>query len=134
MMFTALPLVLVVPLYLWLFWGVFVLVMGLYRAYLNKRLTPLTKVLAAPFLGVGAIMDVVCNMTVASLVFAEVPHEMLVTQRLKRHMMDTGGVRKTIALWVCSVLLDPFDPTGHHCGVPPLPEATNEHQATSSVG
>lgn len=119
-------------LYLWLFWGVFVLVMGLYRANLNKRLTPVTKVLAAPFLIVGYFMDVFCNLTLASLVMLEPPHEMLVTQRLKRHMMDNKGWRFKLSLWVCSVLLDPFDPTGHHCGVP-LAEKTNVNPAIKPI-
>lgn len=130
MMFVALPLVLAIPLYLWLFWGMFVLVMGLYRAYLNKRLTPFTKGLAAPFLVVATLMDIACNVTLASVIFLEAPHEMMVTQRLKRHIIFDSGWRNKLARWVCSVLLDPFDPTGHHCGVLMSIEVSNDNPPT----
>lgn len=40
-------------LWLWVFWYLYVLVMGLYRAYLDKRLTKFTLVMAAPALFLG---------------------------------------------------------------------------------
>ena len=101
--------------FLWSFWALYVLVMGIYRAHLAKRLTPTTKVLAAPFVVVGYLCDVACNLTIASLVFAEMPREALVTKRLKRHVATGEGWRYRVADWICNHLLDVFDPTGNHC-------------------
>lgn len=101
--------------YLWAFWGLYVLVMGIYRAHLDRRLNPATKLLGFPFVVIGAFIDVVANMTIATLVFLEPPSEWLVTQRLQRHMKDGGGWRYRLSCWVCMNLLDVFDPTGKHC-------------------
>lgn len=100
--------------YLWLLWALYVLVMGLYRAHLDKRLGRTARVLGAPFLIVGWAMDVACNVTFAALLFLEPPRELLVTTRLKRHMKGSGW-RRSVARWICSKLLDPFDPSGSHC-------------------
>lgn len=100
---------------LWGFWGLFVLIMGLYRAFLNKRLGTASRILGAPFLLAGASLDVLCNMTLASLLFLEAPHEWTVSQRFSRYISSDSGWRKDVASWVCNNLLDPFDPTGKHC-------------------
>jgi hypothetical protein len=102
-------------LYLWIFWGFYVLIMGLYRAYLTGRLSLLSKILGAPFFIVGYLMDVLCQMTIASLLFMELPAELLVTTRLTRHLRDGSGWRYDFASWVCQHLLDPLDPSGKHC-------------------
>lgn len=107
---------LAVALYLWLFWCAYVLVMGLYRAHLARRMSRVTYVLAAPALLVGVLMDVLANIVIASVVFLEPPREWLVTQRLQRHItQDMGTWRGYLAAWVCTHLLDVFDPSGDHC-------------------
>lgn len=70
--------------YLWAFWGAYVLVIGLYRAHLVKRLTWVTYFLSVPFLALGVLMDTVANLLIASVIFWELPRECLVTQRLTR--------------------------------------------------
>lgn len=105
----------------WLFiayclWDRFVLIMGLYRAHLNKRLHGLNKGLAAPNVVIGFILDVLVNMTWATLVFREWPREWLVTTRLQRHVNDERhSWRRDRAKWWCERVLDPLDPTGKHC-------------------
>lgn len=99
----------------WILWACYVLVMGLYRAHLDRRLTPFTYVLGAPWLALGLAVDVVVNVSFASLVFLEPPFELLVTQRLQRHSQATTGWRHRLAVWICTRVLDPFDPTGNHC-------------------
>lgn len=99
----------------WLLWAAYVLVMGIYRAHLDKRLTTVTKILAAPWVVIGYALDVLVNVTVASLVFWEPPWELLVTTRLQRHIDARYGWRHRRAQWICDHLLDPFDPTGNHC-------------------
>lgn len=101
--------------YLWAFWSLYVIVMGLYRAKLANRLSKISTVLGAPFLIAGYLMDVVAQMTFASLLFMELPAELLVTDRLSRHLKAGSGWRYDIASWLCQHLLDPFDPTGKHC-------------------
>ncbi len=101
--------------FLWAFWAMYVLVMGIYRAHLAKRLTAVTLCLSAPFIALGYLMDVIANLTVASLVFLEFPRELLVTSRLQRYVASGQGWRFTIADWICNHLLDVFDPSGNHC-------------------
>lgn len=101
--------------YLWTFWALYVLVMGLYRANLDNRLLGLNRLLGFPFLAIGALTDVLANITIATIVFMEPPKEWLVTTRLQRYMKHTSGYRKTIALYICDHILDPFDPRGNHC-------------------
>lgn len=103
-------------LYLWAFWYAYVLVMGLYRAHLAKRLNKFTYMLSLPALVVGYAMDVLAQFTVAALIFLDPPRrgEWLVTDRLKRYSAGSGW-RKAKADWICTHLLDPFDPTDNHC-------------------
>lgn len=101
--------------FLWAFWAMYVLVMGIYRAHLAKRLTAVTLCLSAPFIVAGYAMDIFANATVASLLFLERPREFLVTSRLERYVAQEQGWRFTIADWICNHLLDVFDPSGNHC-------------------
>lgn len=101
--------------YLYAFWCAYVLVMGIYRAHLSRRLVGLNKVLALPVVGFGYLMDVFANLTIASLVFLEPPREWLVTDRLQRHMHKSKGWRFWLAKYICDHLLDVFDPSGNHC-------------------
>ena len=101
-------------LFLWALWGVYVLVMGLYRAHLSKRLGKVALVLSLPFVVLGFAMDFVANVFLASVIFLEPPREWLVTDRLQRHM-TAAAWRGRLARWICSQLLDVFDPTGAHC-------------------
>lgn len=107
-----------VVLFLWAFWGLYVLVMGIYRAHLAKRLTRVHMVLGLPFVALGYAVDALANFTVASVVFLEPPREWLVTTRLQRYInapSAVGAWRTRIATWVCDHLLDVFDPRGNHC-------------------
>lgn len=101
-------------LFLWVFWYVYILVMGLYRAHLQKRLSPTQLILATPALIVGYAMDIFCNLTIACIIFRDIPREWLVTTRLKRYKQVVGW-RQEWADWICTNLLDPFDPSGDHC-------------------
>lgn len=103
--------------FLILLWYAYILVMGLYRAHLMGRLYGLAKLLAYPAVIVGWTMDWLANVVIASIVFTELPTRWneLVTDRLSRYVKGPMGRRRTKALWVCTHLLDVFDPTGTHC-------------------
>lgn len=99
----------------WIFWAMYVFVMGLYRAKLNGRLGGINYYMGYPVFAVGMIVDIVFNFTLAVLIFLDLPRETLVTSRLKRYMAEGEGWRYEWAKYICDNLLDPFDPTGDHC-------------------
>ncbi len=109
--------------YLYAFWVLYVLIMGVYRAYLAKRLTPFMLILSAPFVIAGGVLDVVANLTIATIVCLEFPQEWLVTQRFIRYTHRPGVPtdswiwkwRTGLAKYICDNLLDVFDPDGNHC-------------------
>jgi len=101
--------------FLWIFWGFYVLVMGLYRAHLQQRLQGFVQVLAFPFVLVGWVMDVLANVFIASIIFVELPKELLVTDRLQRYKTTSFGYKYNLSCFICENLLDVFDPSGDHC-------------------
>jgi hypothetical protein len=104
--------------YLYGFWLLYVLIMGFYRAYLAKRLTKPALVLAAPAIGFGLVVDWFANWTLAALYFQELPlrPRELVTDRLTRYINQPQTTwRQSHANWICTNLLDYFDPNDVHC-------------------
>ena len=103
--------------YLYAFWALYVMVMGLYRAYLSQRLHGLNAVLAVPFVAIGYLVDLIANFTIAWAFFLDPPREALVTSRLIRYKKTetTDSWRYQVAHRICEGLLDVFDPTGDHC-------------------
>lgn len=99
---------------LYAFWVLYLAIMALYRAHLNKTLPTVSKILGYPLLAFGLLVDVLMNITFFSLFFLELPKEWLVTTRLKRHV-KTDTWRGKLAKFLCTNLLSPFDPTGDHC-------------------
>jgi hypothetical protein len=100
----------------YLLWLFYLAVMSLFRARANGTLSLPAKVLGYPILIVGVLLDALVNLTVLTIVFAERPYEWLVTKRLTRHGKYGGGWRRTVANWICSHLLNPFDPDQRgHC-------------------
>lgn len=103
--------------YLYAFWCAYIAVMGVYRAHLSGRLVGVAKWLAYPLVLTGVTLDVVAQYTIATAVFLDWPQrgEHLVTSRLVRYTKFPGTWRHTLAVSVCTSLLDVFDPTGRHC-------------------
>lgn len=118
--------------YLLVFWYLYVLVMGFYRASLAGRLVKwsIPWWLALPAILVGIVVDLLANWTIAAVWFMELPafdvfnlyqRPDLVTSRLTRYLATDYpvGRNKTHARLICNYLLDPFDPSGSHCGDAP---------------
>ena len=102
--------------WMWCFYVLYVLVMGVYRAHLTQRLSLVAYVLLVPFVVLGFVVDVLTNIIIASVLFADPPRELLLTTRLQRYVAGSGtGWRKAVATWVCDTLLDPLDPRDEHC-------------------
>lgn len=106
-----------VVVFLNLFYVLYVTVMGIYRAFLSKKLRWYHWALLWWVILIGFVFDIVANSTVAIIIFHELPKELLVTTRLKRYINDANSHinNKIIALWICENLLDLFDPTENHC-------------------
>lgn len=104
--------------WLYLFWCLYVLVMGAYRAHLDKRLTGVIKCMSYPIVLLGLGVDVISQYTIATIFFADLPvkGEHLVTDRLQRYIaFGPSNWRYKYAKWICDSILDPFDPSGDHC-------------------
>lgn len=95
---------------LWIF---YLAVMNLKRAKDAGLLSRTAKVLGYPVLIVGWVLDFIVNVAVMTVVLLEIPEELTVTARLKRHNRESTGWRKAVVLWF-EPLLDPYDPSGNH--------------------
>ena len=110
---TALYLILIAMGSTYALWVFFIAAMGLKRAKDAGLLSATAKVLGYPVLIVGWLLDAFVNVFVMTVLLLELPQELTVTARLKRHNRVTGGWRKAVARWA-EPLLDPYDPSGDH--------------------
>jgi len=100
------------------FFALYVVVTALYRAHLDKTMTKVGYILGYPLLILAGLVDVLAQFTIFTIVFVELPQELLVTDRLRRYLIGGGDVygwRYRAAKYICSKLLDYFDPRGGHC-------------------
>ncbi|OFJ46386.1 hypothetical protein BA896_021765 [Janthinobacterium lividum] len=100
---------------IYLLWLFFLAVMNLQRARDAGTLSRPAYLMGLPLLYIGLALDFATNMLPVSILFLELPCEMLVTARLRRHIRDGSGWRQRLAMWFCTNLLDTFDPSGCHC-------------------
>ncbi|HXF44865.1 MAG TPA: hypothetical protein VNK91_01985 [Burkholderiaceae bacterium] len=64
---------------------------------------------------VGVVLDIVYNVVVGTVMFADLPRELTFTARLKRYRRGPLIWRWRLATWFCARLLNPYDPSGDHC-------------------
>ena len=95
---------------LWIF---YLAVMNLKRARDAGLLTKTAAALGYPVLFIGYVLDCFVNVFVMTGLFLELPQELTVTSRLKRHNKESTDWRKARAVWA-EPFLDPFDPSGKH--------------------
>lgn len=95
-------------------WVYYLAVMCLKRVNDVLPLSGATRVAALTVLWPGYALDFLTNMTVMTVLLLELPHEALVTARLKRHASNETW-RGFVCSWICLTLLDRFDPSGCHC-------------------
>lgn len=103
--------------YLICFFYLYILVMGIYRAYLADKLKPFILMICLPAVLIGIIVDVFANIFIATIVFRSLPRQWLVTTRLiqiKNNPLEHHH-NKFLAQYVCEHMLDIFDPSGRHC-------------------
>lgn len=95
-------------------WVLYLAIMQLDSAKKAGRLSKTARRIAVPLLAVGLVVDVLFNLIWGTVLFLDVPRELLFTSRVSR-LNDGDGWRGRMARWVCCELLDPFDPDGQHC-------------------
>ena len=94
-------------------WVFYIAVMGLKRVKDTIGLSVWALRFGYPVLIVGWVLDFFVNLTLCTVLFLELPRELTVTARLKRHNRTGFGWRQRLAAWF-EPLLDPFDPSGDH--------------------
>jgi len=98
---------------LWLFFIMYVASMGMIRAHKEGSLNAALWVLCLPFVALSWVVDVTHNFTLFTVLFCELPKELTVTDRLKRHYKQATK-RGMMARWIANTLLNPFDYSGNH--------------------
>lgn len=88
-------------------------VMNIKRVRDMGKLTKLGMAFGYPTLVIGLVLDLLVNVFVMTLILLELPRELTVTSRLKRHHRESSGWRLSIVKFFEPVL-DPLDPTGDH--------------------
>ena len=88
-------------------------VMNIKRVRDMGKLTTMGKVLAYPTLVIGLVLDLLVNWFVMTVILVEIPRELTVTSRLKRHHKESTGYRLAVVKFFEPVL-DPLDPSGDH--------------------
>jgi hypothetical protein len=88
----------------------FVAVMHAKAAKERGVLSRYWRVILLPLAVIGLVLDAVFNLTFGTLMYRELPRELLFTSRCKRHKRGDGW-RKNLAEWFCRNL-NVFDP-GH---------------------
>ena len=98
---------------MYLLWIFYLAVMNLARAKRAGKLNSTATILGTPVLVIGYLLDFLVNVFVMTVILFELPREMTVTARLKRHHLTSTGWRLAVVLWF-EPILDPYDPDGDH--------------------
>ena len=103
-------------------YALFVVCWVLYLAIMNiaahrQQLHPFAKFNAYLIvLPIGYMADAALNL-IACVIFQRLPRDWLLTGTLKRirNTEPSGSWREQLAAWICTHLLNQFDPKGTHC-------------------
>lgn len=98
----------------YLLWCDFVAVMALKRARNLGLLTKPALALGSWVLIRGYFNDLFVNVVHMTLLLGELPRELTVTSRIKRHVASGAGYRYRVCLRLRTELLDNIDPDGIH--------------------
>jgi hypothetical protein len=100
---------------LYALWALYLAAMALDRARRAGALSLPAKVLGYPLALFAFAFDVAVNLTLGTLLLLDRPREWTLSERLTRLGNGPAGWRRGLARFVCTRLLDTFDPTGRHC-------------------
>lgn len=96
-------------------WVLYLAIMNLSRV--RQQLHPFAKFNAyCIILPIGYAFDAALNL-IACALFMRIPRDWLLTGTLQRirNTEPSGKWREKLAAWVCTHLLNQFDPKGRHC-------------------
>ena len=113
-MYTLINLVCFGFLGLWVLWVLFLAVTNLNQANTEGTLPRVIRPLAYGTLYIGLVVDFVVQVTVATVLWLELPKELTVSSRVARHIKTGNGYRHKLAIWFRDSLLKPFDRSGGH--------------------
>jgi hypothetical protein len=88
-------------------------VMNIKRVRDMGKLTKLGMAFGYPTLVIGLVLDLLVNWFVMTVILLEIPRELTVTSRLKRHHKESTGYRLAVVKFFEPVL-DVLDPSGDH--------------------
>lgn len=98
----------------WCLWVLFLAVMNLGQAKAEGKLHGFALYAGYTVLAVGLLVDLVVQITVATVLWLELPREWTVSGRVERLCKNGSGWRQRLALWFRHTLLAPFDRSGGH--------------------
>ena len=98
----------------WLLWVLFLATMNLAQSKAEGKLKGFALWAGYTVLAVGLLVDLVVQITVATVLWLELPREWTVSGRVERLCREGHGYRLTMAMWFRRVLLAPFDRSGGH--------------------
>lgn len=96
-----------------LLWCFYLAVMALKRQELESPLKKPVLYVGTGILSLGYILDAYVNIVIMTPLLLELPRELTVTSRLKRHIKIDNSWGQKVAQWL-QIFLDPFDPSGSH--------------------
>jgi len=96
---------------LWITWVFYTSAMNLKRN--RAKISRYVKPFAYMTLFVGLIIDFLFQMIFGTLLFLELPKELLFSGRVQRHARRYGWRQKQAIFWATH-FLNPFDPSGDH--------------------
>jgi len=91
-------------------WIYFISIMSLKKKWDDLAIE--AKVLAAPHIVIGFALDILLNLMLTPI-FLELPHELTLSSRVKRHRENSTGWRLRLSDWICETFLLVFD--NFHC-------------------
>jgi len=99
-------------LFAWMYggWCIFIIYAGVAAKW--DQLRPGLRLSLIPVGVIGAIMDVSFNLTVATVLFLQLPSTFTLTARMAKNKSGPDGWRKELSSWVCMNMLDVFQ-AGH---------------------
>lgn len=118
---SALPWPMHIVISLTVLWGTFFTFYVLYLATINlwgnrHEVSVWVLVFAWPLLLSMLVVDTTMNWTFFTIIMLDFPREFMVTQRMTRYRRQgLMNWRKQFATYLCTRLLNPFDPTKDHC-------------------
>jgi hypothetical protein len=96
-------------------WILFLADMALSRAEKDGHLHHHAAKLGRPVQYLALLLNVLLNFTLVPLVMLDWPREFTVSAHLSRLIATGNRYQRWLSGWICTVMLDCFDPSGTHC-------------------